>query len=341
MGSLEIWRCNNCGFVWNADFESSAINYGVDYNNDNRHSTVFRTHLESRVDRIADSVSSHKSVELLEVGCGQGDFLAKLNERLGTVHRAVGFDPACRNAGVEKNIELYAAYFNLDSIKTYRLKPDIIISRHTIEHIARPVDFLSILRASCRNQKGHQTRLFLETPTSDWILREKVHHDLFYEHCSLFTPASLSIALEHANFQLVEISTCFGGQYLWAEALSTTPLAASAFLESTSDYILHWRKLAEMAHCTGPVFIWGAGAKGATFAQLIDPEMQLFEAVIDINPGKQGHFIGATGHPIRAPNTLADGLTPAAILIMNPRYISEIQEELSHMGLRPDLHCVH
>jgi len=41
----------------------------------------------------------------------------------------------------------------------------------------------------------------------------------------------------------------------------------------------------------GKVALWGAGAKGATFANLLDPECSLLDCVVDINPNKQGRFI--------------------------------------------------
>ena len=45
-------------------------------------------------------------------------------------------------------------------------------------------------------------------------------------------------------------------------------------------------------------------AKGVTIANLIDPTNELFACVVDLNPGKQGHFLAGTGHPIVGPHAL-------------------------------------
>ena len=336
-GQLEMRHCISCGFAWNSAFDPKLIDYGTDYDNNNSLSTAFQAHLADRIEKIA-AATPNKPLELLEIGCGQGDFLAQLVERLGTVQRAVGFDPACRATRKKEDIELHAAYFDLDAMQIHGLMPDVVISRHTIEHIPQPIAFLSMLRTGL--PEARPVQLFLETPTNDWILNKQAYHDLFYEHCSLFSPTSLSIALERAGFRPTELSLCFGGQYLWVEALNASPTAVTTFQDAGANYIAHWRAFAEAAHSAGSVFIWGAGAKGATFAQLIDPEARLFDAVIDINPNKQGKFIGATGHPIRAPKSLAESTAQTTILVMNSLYIDEIRKELARMKRTSDIHCV-
>ncbi|MFD1690786.1 hypothetical protein ACFSHR_02120 [Azotobacter chroococcum] len=47
------------------------------------------------------------------------------------------------------------------------------------------------------------------------------------------------------------------------------------------------QRLCSLRQC-GKVSLWGAGAKGATFANLIDPDCSLIECVVDLNPRKQG-----------------------------------------------------
>ena len=77
----------------------------------------------------------------------------------------------------------------------------------------------------------------------------------------------------------------------------------------------------------GPVALWGAGAKGCTLAALVDPDATLVDSLVDINPGKQGHFVAGTGHPILAPAQAAARGVRSAIL-MNPNYLDECREML-------------
>jgi hypothetical protein len=70
------------------------------------------------------------------------------------------------------------------------------------------------------------------------------------------------------------------------------------------------------------VALWGAGAKGVTFANLADPCRQYIDCIADLNPLKQGHFVPGTGHPIVAPADLPERQVRNVIL-MNPLYRDE------------------
>ena len=86
----------------------------------------------------------------------------------------------------------------------------------------------------------------------------------------------------------------------------------------------------------GKVSIWGAGAKGVTFANIIDPEQKWIDSVIDLNPKKQKHFIPGTGHPIHSYQELPErGITD--IILMNPNYHDEIAELLAKSRISVNL----
>ena len=81
----------------------------------------------------------------------------------------------------------------------------------------------------------------------------------------------------------------------------------------------------------GAVAVWGAGAKGVTFAGLVDPDASRIDCVVDINPAKQGRFIPGTGHPIVPPDALA-ARGVRHVVPMNPAYRAEIAATLAVSG---------
>src|SRR5207249_741144 len=84
------------------------------------------------------------------------------------------------------------------------------------------------------------------------------------------------------------------------------------------------------------VAIWGAGAKGVTLANLVDPARQWIKCIFDLNPNKQGRYLPGTGHPIVGPSALADCKVAHAILT-NPNYRAETHLLLTQLNLNIEL----
>jgi len=102
------------------------------------------------------------------------------------------------------------------------------------------------------------------------------------------------------------------------------------------DIIGEWRKRALLARQEGPVAVWGAGAKGVTFAFLVDPDASLLDHAIDVNPLKQGHFLPGTGLPVISPEASAMR-KPRTVFVMNPNYLSEIRMIAKRAGILAEL----
>lgn len=337
---IDFCKCRNCGFVWNAAFDAGLIDYSGDYNNSQTASEAFQNHLKERVDRILDALPDTQTVTIVEVGCGQGDFLKVLAAAVPEDRevRAYGFDPAYRGeAALPAGFEIWNRYFDAESAALLPHAPDIIVSRHTIEHVPYPVGFLNAIRATL--PEGASASLFLETPDHTWILHNEAFQDFFYEHCSLFDFSSMALALQKAAFAPTRIETCFNGQYLWAEAEASGDFmgcAGETFLQRDATFVAEWCKILEAARNKGGVALWGAGAKGATFAMMTDGDCALIDCVVDANPDKAGGHIPMTGHPIVAPQALTER-DVATVVVMNPNYLAEIRRTLSDMGLAPDI----
>ncbi len=325
-GDLDFRRCRACGFVWNAAFSSARLAYGPAYENRQSLSPAFHAHLGRRAAAACALIDGRTTATIVDVGCGQGDFLdylAGAAPEAATV-RLFGFDPAWRGAdgdgpgGARVYRQLFDQHAALDGAMA-----DLIVSRHVIEHIAEPMEFL----ASLRRCAGPATRLAIETPDIDWILRTGAFHDFFYEHCSLFSLGALDQALTRAGFVATRLERVFDGQYLWAEAM---PVALEPAAPA-SAYRKRWEAAVARAVAAGPVVVWGAGAKGANFAQMFDPDASRIAAVVDLNPAKQDRHLGGSGHKVISPEA-AGAMSPATVLVMNPAYEDEIGDYVRGHG---------
>jgi SAM-dependent methyltransferase len=342
-GELDLLICEVCGFVFNQAFDLSRLSYGEDYDNTQSCSAYFDDYLDGLVQDMVEH-QGVRNCTIVEVGCGKGHFLKKLVSYPGANNIGYGFDPSYEGplTDLEGRLQFRTCYYDKSCAD---IAADVVVCRHVIEHVPKPIEILRSVRAALA--LSPKARVFFETPCVEWILRQRVIWDFFYEHCSLFTAQSLGLAFRRAGFAVERVGHIFGGQYLWLgarvgevdDALPTvgeTICLATAYAADEKKLRDAWLERLRDLRRNGKVALWGAGAKGATFANLVDQHCALIDCVVDLNPNKQGRFIPGTGHPIVAPNDLANRGVRNAVL-MNPNYREENLQLLAEAGIELNL----
>lgn len=341
-GNLEMTVCHRCGFVFNRAFDHTLLDYGVAYDNYQGFSPSFADYMRTLIESLVEKHGVPGS-RVVEVGSGNGAFLRALVEAGGETTTGFGFDPAYEgpSTAVDGRVRFMPRFYGPDCAN---VPADIVVSRHVIEHVPDPVDMLQTIRLALG--QSPKAKIFLETPDVTWILRNAVSWDFFYEHCSLFSPASLATAFQLAGFEVDEVRLLFDGQYQWLAGRvgrdtavfdpGEVPDLARRFGKSDSDRTRRWAELIWRYHAGGRVALWGAGAKAVTFAGIIDPCCELIDCIVDINPHKQGCFLSGTGHPIVAPEALGSREVHTAVLL-NPNYRDEVAALLIELSTRTRL----
>lgn len=310
-GDIEIVEDARTGLVYNAAFRPELLVYDASYDNEQGTSAVFQSHLEDVAGIVARQLGTSG---LVEVGCGKGFFLELLLARGFDI---TGFD---------------AAYTGDNPRITKRLfEPGIIASpasglilRHVLEHIPRPVDFLFQLREA----NGGAGLIYIEVPCLDWILEHKTWFDIFYEHVNYFRLRDFGRMFG----RVVESGRCFGGQYLYVVA----DLATLRVPERSPADAVHFPEdfLAGVGVAPagsgaegGAGCVWGGASKGVIFSLLRERMGLPVDAVIDINPAKQGRFLPATGLEVLSPETALARFRPGTpVYVMNSNYLTEIKQ---------------
>ncbi len=187
-GEIQLALCLVCGHVFNQRFDPNLLQYEQPYDNSLFFSPRFQEYAHWQAERLIHTYHIFQK-NIIEVGSGKGDFLALICD-IGD-NRGVGFDPSYThtpgNRLLSERVEFIADYYS----ESYADLPvDLICSRHTLEHIDQPAEFLSSIRRTIGERI--QTVLFLEVPNFDYSLRETRPWDILYEHCSYYSIPSLS-----------------------------------------------------------------------------------------------------------------------------------------------------
>ena len=308
VGDMVLGRCACCGFVFNTAFDPSLIKYDRNYQNEQANSPLFADYLAGVARGIAESVSP--GARIVEIGCGKGTFLGLLLD-LGL--DAYGVDPTYEG----DNPRVVKAEFNEESAS---MEADLVILRHVLEHIPDPAGMLKTIARLNRRQG----QIYIEIPSLDWILDNGAFWDFSYEHSNYFSEDVLG-----RIFPGGRVDRIFGGQYLGVFAGLDNGYKLDCLARPAADHGLNQGIEAKLEAAKktledhGPVLVWGAGGKGSTFVNTLDPQRQSVAALVDINPRKQSHFIARSAHPIIPPEDIS-GTGARTILVMNPNYYSEV-----------------
>jgi peptidoglycan/xylan/chitin deacetylase (PgdA/CDA1 family) len=179
-----------------------------------------------------------------------------------------------------------------------------------------------------------------------------VYWDIYYEHCSYFSPGALARLFRQHGFEILDLRRDYDDQYLMIEARPRTGAAGATFaIEDDLDELAegvrrfaalcrgrldHWKTgLQESRRRGRRTALWGSGSKGVAFLTALGIDDEVGYAV-DINPYKHGTFMAGTGHEIVAPEFLRDE-RPDMIIVMNPIYEREIRQQLGTLGLSAEI----
>jgi hypothetical protein len=313
---VTLAQCLDTGFVFSLGFDPSILNYDDNYQNEQSNSAFFQEHMQQVIQWLNENQLLNNQ-KIIEIGCGKAYFMNLLLE-LG--HEVIGIDPTYEGESSNVLKEYY-------SEKHAYLQADLIILRHTLEHISNPFEFIKMI-AHANQRRGS---IYIEIPTFDWIVKNKAVEDIFYEHCNYFTPSTIS-----QLFNKCQIKYLFNGQYIGILAQLADIKEKIENIKPIENHSIQFEeklnKYRNIIEEHSNIALWGAGAKGSTFLNLLDPDKDKIKCVVDINPKKQKRFIAGTGHPIISPEEI-DENNIKTVILMNSNYKNEVEQTLTHQKL--------
>lgn len=346
--NMTLGFCQICGFIFNLAFDPTLLDYSDTYESTQVFSPVYNDFAHGLAARLIERYDLRNKT-LLEIGCGNGEFLTLLCD-LGS-NQGIGFDPAYldgRSGTAVGNPVRFIKDFYSEKYSDYHA--DFICCKMTLEHIPNTGDFVSTIRRAIGDRHG--TIVFFQVPDVTRILRDCAFEDIYYEHCSYFSPGSLARLVRRCGFDPLDLESAYDGQYLMIEAKPTAghpsptlPLEGdleelaeyvSTFRQRLQDNLLFWQeRFHEISNSGQRSVLWGSGSKGVAFLTTLNVRDEI-EYVVDINPYRQGTHMAGTGQEIVSPDFLFD-YNPDIVIVMNPIYRDEIEQDLAGMRLSPEI----
>ncbi len=333
---LDFVRCLDCGHVFNMAFDYRSVPYTEKPHRMYNKGVIWADYIREVQERISASLPVKSTV--VEIGYGDGSFLQSLASR-NWGGQFIGFDPNGTPVPGSGNLVYRQELF--EPARDMRaLRPDLIISRHVLEHLTNPLGFLQTINYAA-SALDMQVLMYFEVPCIDVALASLRTVDFYYEHNSQFTSESFRRMLERSGLRIESMGTGYGGEVMYALVRAA---ACSRHLAIASE-ARHFAAATERAkttislqllilHVSGKsVAVWGGTGKSAAFINHYEVDRARFPIVVDSDPDKAGTFVPGTGQEIRHRDYLISN--PADVIIIPPQWrAADILNEMRAAGIR-------
>lgn len=345
-GRISLRFCKNCGYIGNEEHEADKVNFD-EYDFSNDHSPIYTQFTEELSDRLIDRYNL-KGKTILDIGCGDGDFLRTICARGNNKGIGVdpGFDYSKKKPTNGLDVTFVREYY---SEKHKDIKADLVVSRLVLSLPNDPIAFIKTIRQNLEDQPD--TIVYFDIPNSQYTFEEKVVWNVIYEHRSWYSKESLSYLLELCGFEVLSVDLCWHDEFLSIEARPNTkgtppqlpdPLKIGqfekvihAFADNFRDLKAEYQQIIDEINASGKkAMAWSAGARALTFFNIYDLK-NLVPYIVDINVNRQGKYLPGSGQAIVAPEFVIEH-QPDIIIITNPTYAAEIKDHVKRMGLEPE-----
>lgn len=351
-GNISLGLCQNCTFIYNYALQPEKNQYDNRYDNSLTYSKLFQDFAKKFVLDLIEKFDLHDKV-VMEATVGKVDFLSFFCS-LGS-NEGLRFDTSFINSlGDVKPHDFLKAVSDIPLGVLKKRGVNFVFSYHELEHANDPVHFLNELKdAVGENSKAV---FYTSVPNIYKAFREGDFTDVMYEHACYFTIASLRYIFTKCGFFIRNIMEEGAGFYssVCVEATldrypessfridpneySQVKLMALDFAKRSFSLVEKAKEdLCPVLDQGKHVVVWGAGARGVTFLNIIKDSR--IKYAVDINPNKQGNFIPGTGQEIIAPKVLVS-YRPDVVVVLNPSYLNEIKKTLSELQLDPKFYLL-
>lgn len=308
--ALEVCQCLGCGLV---QLNSAPVPY---YKEVIRAVGISREMKKFRKKQFSDFIKkfSLKGKKIIEIGCGQGDYLSIL---AGVGVKAFGIEYSEKNVKecVKKGLKVQKGFLEKENYKLKNAPFDAFLIMNFLEHLPFPN---ITLRAIYHNLRDGAVGI-VEVPNFDMILEKKLLSVFTTDHLLYFSKETLKTTLELNGFEIIDCNEVWHNYIISVTIRKRKKIDLSSF----SEHQLKIKK--EIDNYLGRfknVAIWGASHQALAIMVLMNLSKKI-KYVIDSAPFKQGKYTPVSHVPIVSPD--AFNLDPVdAVIVIADGYSDEV-----------------
>ncbi|MGK0296631.1 MAG: hypothetical protein ACI9XC_000220 [Gammaproteobacteria bacterium] len=321
---LDFVQCVKCSHIYNAKFDYASVPYSQNPNLMFNDGTLWSEFIKKIQEKILSYLPT--SPLIVEIGHGDGSFLNALSN-LCPDGSFIGFDP--HGADMNKALQKKKIKFKnelFDPIRHFsEIKPDLIISRHVLEHLVNPLGFLQHLSFAA-NHYGITPITYFEVPCIDRVLETGRTVDFYYEHSSQFTSQSFKEMLNQSTLTIEDVGYGYDSEviYSFSKINSSNKSGqivnnATHFYEQAEIALKNIKEQLKELYVSGQkIAVWGGTGKSSAFMCRYDLDDTRFPIVIDSDQSKVGTFVPGMGQEIRFRDWLLTH--PVDVIIIPPQW---------------------
>ena len=314
---LNLHQCPGCGLV---QFDCEPVSYYRDTIRAGGYSTTMAQLRREQYAHFID-LCNLKGKKIIEIGCGQGEFLQVLTEfpveAYGIEHRADLQALACK-----KGLNVNCNFAEDEAVKLESGPFDAFLSFNFLEHQPNPN---GMMRCIYENLTDGGYGL-ITVPSFEYILEQDGFYELLRDHIANYTQDSLRFLIEKNGFQMLECTRI--NRDTWAMIVQKRPRVDASGLLRNFDLLAQQVNayLSKRQQAGKTVCVWGASHQGFTAVSTTALATSI-RYIIDSAPFKQGKYAPASHVPIVSPDHFF--CEPVdCILIIAPGYTQEIADTI-------------
>jgi hypothetical protein len=296
----ELLLCENCNHVQLMNQVDPDTLYDSSYSFKTSLSATARQGTSAFIDFLDEVKGDRKFNCILDVGCND---LFLINELKGYGKWRVGIDPIWASQDLKSDdpdiLVIGDSVEGADLEAIMPAKPDLIVCRHTLEHIFNP---RLVIEKILKNSTDDSLFVF-EIPCFDYLLERNRIDQVFHEHLQYFTQGSLAKLIDIYDAEVIRFSSNYHNWGALMVAFKKKEASKKVFDENysmvTAEQIEQKYKLFSLqmentinvlTSLTGNIYGYGAALMLPVLAYHMKTDLGILNAVLDDDEEKDEWF---------------------------------------------------